>query len=272
MGSRLRRGSNNKMTRKGQLAMVATRRTRTSLSAGTARREAPAKLAGDLRRAFGVPGIGLATALTLAAAMERRDLPAGALAISRSEQATALWLVSRGKVAAGLIGPRGVLTHSRSLRRGAWIDVASAMLHGSYMEDAVTETDSVLLVLPVEAVFACAALHPELMPAVVALTASRVRELTTAAHHLVTRTALMRCASWLLDHAEHTLTDDGRRREQVTLRQPKRSVAMRLGTTAETLSRMLRQLSSDGMIEVRGSIIELLDVPRLRRAADVAPT
>jgi CRP-like cAMP-binding protein len=54
------------------------------------------------------------------------------------------------------------------------------------------------------------------------------------------------------------------------LQQRKRAVAQELGTTAETFSRTLAQLSRTGLIEVRGYSIRLLDVPALRMLADGA--
>src|SRR2546422_385460 len=66
-----------------------------------------------------------------------------------------------------------------------------------------------------------------------------------------------RCASWLLQHAD---IDGGGTMPQTSLlqlRQRKRSIAAQLGTTAETLSRTLRQLSERGLIEVRGYEIRL---------------
>ncbi|MBM3310569.1 MAG: Crp/Fnr family transcriptional regulator [Candidatus Aminicenantes bacterium] len=55
----------------------------------------------------------------------------------------------------------------------------------------------------------------------------------------------------------------------VELTLTKGELARLLGTVAETLSRTLKQLQEDGLIEVRGREIKVLDCPRLR--AEIEP-
>src|SRR4029077_738682 len=49
-------------------------------------------------------------------------------------------------------------------------------------------------------------------------------------------------------------------------------LAARLGIKKETLSRLLREFASDGLIEVSGRTIAIRDVGTLRRIAASAPT
>ncbi len=209
-----------------------------------------------------------------ALALQAREwhFDAGALILSRTEPARALWLVTSGSVALGIRNSAGALQHSRSVRAVAWIDCASAWLQGLHIEDAVAESAAVLWELPLDAVLDCSASHPELLQAVATVLAARNRELTLGAHQLVTRTALARCASWLLEQAQAQNLAQGAGGEDavvaVRLKQPKRDIALRLGSTAETFSRMLRRLSMLGMIRVRGSLIEVLDLPGLRRESE----
>jgi len=244
------------------------------LSSGTAdasrvaRRVAPARLTSELLRALGKSSDVADAAAFMAAAAEQRHVRAGTVIFSRADTADALWLISRGKVAVGVLGSRGMLLHSRTLRAGEWINVASAILRGPHVEDAVAETDVLLLRLPIDAVHACAAAHPDLAWVLATLAAERVRELTGDAHRLVRRSALTRCALWLLEQAERGTARGDSLATQVALHQPKRSVALQLGTSPETFSRMLRQLSRDGLIVVRGAVIDVLDLAGLRRASE----
>ena len=53
----------------------------------------------------------------------------------------------------------------------------------------------------------------------------------------------------------------------VTLHERKRDIAAQLGITPETLSRLLRQLSRKGLIEVRGYTVSVQDLGALRTLA-----
>jgi CRP-like cAMP-binding protein len=83
----------------------------------------------------------------------------------------------------------------------------------------------------------------------------------------MTKDVLARCATWLLDHARLDEADGGRQTGSLQLQQRKRAVAQELGTTAETFSRTLAQLSRNGLIEMHGYALRLLDVQALQRLA-----
>jgi CRP-like cAMP-binding protein len=82
---------------------------------------------------------------------------------------------------------------------------------------------------------------------------------------------LARCASWLLEHAQIAPGAEGRLTAVLQLQERKRAIAQQLGTTAETFSRTLRELSRMGLIGVRGYAITVFDVERLRAVAEPAP-
>lgn len=84
--------------------------------------------------------------------------------------------------------------------------------------------------------------------------------------HLVDNLALRevpaRLASYLLDLSEQT-----HQAEMVDLDLPKGQLAARLGTIPETLSRMFAKLGREGLIEIEGNKIKLLDRARLNQLA-----
>ncbi|MED5622431.1 Crp/Fnr family transcriptional regulator [Ideonella sp. BN130291] len=223
----------------------------------------PALLADACRP--GVLGTGAASALAALAQEER--VAAGAQVLRRSEAASSLWLVSRGSVALGLrCGP--TLQQRRSVDAGEWLDLGSALLHGQYGEDAEAQTDAVLHRLPLPAVLRCAQAHPSVMPALATALAAQVRGLVEGTRGLMTKDVLARCATWLLAQAELQRDAEGRLTGRLQLQVRKRSVAQQLGTTAETFSRTLRHLSRQGLIDVRGYAISLLQVQALQRLAE----
>ncbi len=208
-------------------------------------------------------------ALALAACAIEHRHAAGKVLLSRGEPAGSLWLVASGSVALGTRGEVGMRQHSHSVEAGSWADVASAWLHGTYLEDAVCQTEAVLWELPLFAVLHCGNQHPELMAALATALAGRVSQLTEGTRSLMTKDVQARCAGWLLEHARMLPAGEGQLRGEVSLHQRKRTIALQLGTTAETFSRTLSQLSRLGLIDVHGYTIDLLDVPGLRRLAEV---
>ncbi|MBD2082919.1 Crp/Fnr family transcriptional regulator [Leptolyngbya sp. FACHB-17] len=84
--------------------------------------------------------------------------------------------------------------------------------------------------------------------------------------HLVDNLALRevpaQLASYLLD-----LSEQANKAELVDLDLPKGQLAARLGTIPETLSRMFAKLGREGLIEIEGSKVKLLDRVRLNQLA-----
>jgi len=208
-------------------------------------------------------------ARSLAAHAVERVLPAGAAVFSRAEPAAGLWLVLEGRVVVGL-RCGGELQQRRSVQAGAWLDVASALLQGGYLEDAQAQVPSRVCLLPLPAVLQAARHHACVMPAIATGMAGELAALLDVARGLMTKDVLARCATWLLDHAQFDAPNGAARTGSLQLQQRKRAVAQELGTTAETFSRTLAQLGRNGLIEMQGYAIRLLDVPALRRLADGA--
>ncbi|MDH3280694.1 MAG: Crp/Fnr family transcriptional regulator [Gammaproteobacteria bacterium] len=77
---------------------------------------------------------------------------------------------------------------------------------------------------------------------------------------LTLHNATFRVVAYLLDQARNTAENPS----QLELRTPKQVIASRLSITPETLSRTLRRLVNEGLIDVRDNHIELKDSPKLR--------
>jgi CRP-like cAMP-binding protein len=156
------------------------------------------------------------------------------------------------------------------VQTGEWLDVASALLQGRHLEDAEAQAHTRLCRLPLAAVLDCASVYPEVMPAIAAGMAGVLASLLDATRGLMTKDVTARCATWLLAHAEIDADGAGAPTGSLRLQQRKRAVAQELGTTAETFSRTLAQLSRQGLIGVEGYVIRLLDLAALRRLAEPA--
>jgi CRP-like cAMP-binding protein len=219
---------------------------------------------------FNPPALDAGSLAALAPLARDRRFDAGQTVLRRGATATSLWLVGHGRVALGTRGATGLMQQRRSVTEGQWLDLASGLLGAPHAEDALAESASLLWEVPLAALHRVARSHHALMAELAAALAAEVHGLIDGTRDLVLKDVPARCATWLLEHAQFDAPNGEARTGVLKLEQRKRAVALELGTTAETFSRTLRQLNRQGLIEVRGYSIALLDVPSLRRLAEPA--
>jgi CRP-like cAMP-binding protein len=205
-------------------------------------------------------------ARALAALARERSVAAASSPFGPAARVDALWLVSQGCVTVGHLDGRHWRA-TRTVHAGEWLDAASAWLDLPLAEQAVAETDSVLVGFPIAEVEVLCTAHPPLARVLLTLLAQRVRQLTESTHGLLSKDVLARCASWLVEAAR--IAGDG---ATVLLAQRKRSIASQIGATPETFSRTLRQLREMGAIDVEGYRIRVRDGEALERLAGVGVT
>ena len=90
--------------------------------------------------------------------------------------------------------------------------------------------------------------------------ARHLRHFSSLVDNLALREAPARLAAYLLSLSEQA--DDA---DTIELDLPKGQLAARLGTVPETLSRVFSKLSREGLIEVDGLTVKLLDLNRLNQ-------
>jgi CRP-like cAMP-binding protein len=114
--------------------------------------------------------------------------------------------------------------------------------------------------LPLDGMRGLLARFPDMRERLMLGLAQTVQNLTGATHDLMSKDAQKRLATWLLRH-------NPKQGEDVAMKERKRELAAQLAITPETLSRLLRQLMSAGLIEVKGYSIKLLDLAALQNLA-----
>jgi len=198
-----------------------------------------------------------------------RDLPAGSLLVSSREPARDLSLLARGDAALGTAAEDGSFQPERSLQGPAWLDAGSAWLGGNPAQDALALSDVQLVTLPRLAMQLLLQRYPDLARRLVVTLARQVHTLTLATHDLMHKDAEGRFAAWLLQRCttESAPEAAGDGPVVVALHERKRDIAAQLAITPETLSRLLRQLSRKGLIDVMGYTVRVLDLPGLRALA-----
>jgi len=100
--------------------------------------------------------------------------------------------------------------------------------------------------------------NPELALTMLAILSERLRQFTVQVENLSLKEVPNRLSSYFLYPLREEAKDD-----VISLDISKGQLASLLGTIPETLSRILRRMAENGIIEVRGRQIRLLDIPQL---------
>lgn len=221
---------------------------------------------GDLWRALllGTP-LTDAEVGTLEALAQARSVPAGQSVLSRSAAADTLVALRSGEVALGFRTSDGTFRTERIVRGPAWLDLSSAWTGDTHVMDAQALGPATVVELPRAALAARLAAHPGLAQRVIEGLAREVQALATNTHELMHKDAPARLAQWLHQRCEPV--DGSGSQAVVRLHERKRDVASQLAITPETLSRLMRNFTRQGVIEVSGYLVRVLDTAALSRLA-----
>ena len=230
-----------------------------SLSSGGG---AEAQLWGSL---LGVPALSVEELAMLLQLAILRHVSAGQAVISRASTASNLVALRSGEVALGMRTADGVFRTERIVRGPAWLDLSSAWLSGPHAMDAQAMGPASVIELPCDALESRLAAHPGLAQRLIQGLAREVQALAVNTHELMHKDAPGRLAQWL--HQRCVPLPGGAGQAMVRLTDRKRDVASQLAITPETLSRLMRSFSRQGLIEVAGYNVRVLDPDALARAA-----
>lgn len=224
---------------------------------------------------FGAQGPNTTELAALSSVARLRTVAAGGSVFDHGHPATALVLAASGDVALGWRGSDGVFHIERPVRGPAWLDQSAAWLEQPHAMDARATGDVLIAELPCAAVRALLERHPGLARHLLASLAREVHGLTMNTHELMHKDAPARFAAWLLLRlpassagSAGSTASGGSAAPLLRLGERKRDIASQLAITPETLSRLMRSLSRQGLISVAGYSVQVLDVAGLQRLAE----
>ncbi|MCV2353389.1 Crp/Fnr family transcriptional regulator [Paucibacter sp. B2R-40] len=213
-----------------------------------------------LDKLLGPPRLSDAEMHALAPLTQTRQLQTGAAVFSRGQSAGNLVAVLDGVVGLGSAGDDQQFHLERCVHGPAWLDLSSAWLGSGHAQDARALQPSALLEFPLDGMRVLLERFPDMRERLMMALAQTVQSLTGATHDLMSKDAQKRLATWLLQRSPVQGAD-------VALKERKRELAAQLAITPETLSRLLRQLMTAGLIEVKGYSIKLLNLAALQNLA-----
>jgi CRP-like cAMP-binding protein len=212
---------------------------------------------------LGGPPLSADELTTLSSLARLRHVGARQSVLCRSAAASTLVALRSGEVAMGFRTADGVLRTERIVRGPAWLDLGSAWLGGPHAMDAQAMGPASVLELPCDQLEARLANHPGLARRLIQGLAREVQALAVNTHELMHKDAPGRLAQWL--HQRCVPLPGGNGQGMVRLSDRKRDVASQLAITPETLSRLMRSFSRQGLIEVAGYNVRVIDPEGLAR-------
>jgi len=204
----------------------------------------------------------------LGRAMRHRQVAKGELLAAAGDPVAHLIVVARGRLKLVHTSRSGREQVVRVLGPGEFLGEMALFAPAQYEGDLIAQEETAVCLVPREAVQALLRRHPSVTLRLVEALAQRLAEAEQLIADLGLRDVGQRLAAELLRLAE---SEGGGAQPgtAVHLPVPWAEMAYRLGTTPESLSRRLRALAQQGVIEQTATrTIVLRDPERLRRVAE----
>lgn len=192
-----------------------------------------------------------------------QEVPRGTLLAAEGDPAQRLGVIVAGRVRVFHASADGRVMLLEALGSGEAFTAVAALAGGRYPASVDAATPATVAWISREALLSLLDEEPDIARTLIADLAERVMSLTNVVQTLALDVP-SRLARYLFQRslAAGEATAEGLR---VPLGMPKSELASSLGTVPETLSRALGRLRDEGVLEVRGSDVIVLDVGALAR-------
>ena len=192
-----------------------------------------------------------------------RHFTHGSFLFSEGDKAAGFFFILKGQVRISKLDEHGRELEVTRVGPGDFLGEAVAFVGGRYpfFAQAIGETD--VAYFDIEAVLRRVDRDPKTARFFLDLLARKCVLLSARIESLSLRTVRQRIVRYLLENGAEAAPCI------ITLKIRKGELARQLGTVGETLSRNLRQMQAEDLIEVRGGDIHLKDPARLR--GELAP-
>jgi CRP/FNR family transcriptional regulator, dissimilatory nitrate respiration regulator len=196
----------------------------------------------------------------LAAGTARRPLGRGETLFRQGDAPSGFYLVVFGRIALKARSPKGRERVTDIIGAGRSFGEAIMFLDKPCIVGASALSDALVLHVSKETVFAELERNPGFARRVIAALSAKLEASVLELETYALASGARRFASWLL----HSVPVAQRGPADVTLPAAKRAIASKLNLSPEHLSRVLRELGSEGLIEMRGRKVRIPDAARLR--------
>jgi len=196
----------------------------------------------------------------IAAAAHHVSLAAGAMLFQKGDRSRGFYVVLSGQVKLAFPSLHGAEKVVEILGPAQSFGEALMFMDRPYPLFAQAVVDTTVLAIPQTPVLDLLATDPAFARAMLAGLAKRLHSLVQDVEDYTTHSSTQRLIGYLLQQAG----DAGAGRVEIVLPTTKEVLASRLNLAPETLSRLLRTLTTHGLLDVHGRTIVISDISRLR--------
>ena len=194
-----------------------------------------------------------------------RQLVKGEILFHEDDRAESMFGLLEGRLKLVKYSPRGKEMLLHLVRSGESFAEAALFGTGTYPASAVAVESCRIWVLDRQRLMELIRSDPELGLAMLASVSVWTRKLAANLELLTQRRVEERLAVYLLGRIAVAEVSDG---DLIQLAEPKHLIAAQCGTAPEVLSRILRRLEEDGILNSEQGGVRVLDVDRLRALAE----
>lgn len=202
----------------------------------------------------------------VAAIAARRTFAKGEALFGEGEAATGFYLLAAGTLKLCKVSPDGKEKVLHFVHPNETFAEAAFFGDGRYPAEARALEKGEALFFPRDAFMGLVERNPRFSLNLIVSLSLLLRRFARQIEELSFAEVPARLAAYLLELAERKSTSF-QGKTYLDLDMKKGELASRLGTVSETLSRSLRKLKEDGLIEVEGSRVVILDAERLQGMA-----
>ncbi len=193
----------------------------------------------------------------LAAIAIKKGFSGGTILFHEGDDADALYILVEGCVDLIKSSPEGREQLVRSVKGGEMFAEAVMFSGETYPATAHVRNASKLLIIRKAAFVKLVRAHPEISMAMIGTMAKLLRHLNARLSELSLGSVPQRLASYMLQR----MREEGS--SSFSIGMPKKELAVHLGTVPETLSRNLKRMREEGLIEVRRDTVIINDIEGL---------
>ncbi|BCB28088.1 Crp/Fnr family transcriptional regulator [Sulfurimicrobium lacus] len=197
----------------------------------------------------------------IAAGTRELHLARGDVLFQRGDPSTGFYVVIHGQVKLALTSPQGIEKVVELFGPGQSFGEAVMFMGKPYPVYAQTLTDSLTLHISKNVVLGGIDSDPAFCRKMLAGLSIRLHRLIHYVESFSLRSSAQRVIGYLLQDLEEVQQGQD---IQISLPANKNVIASNLNITPETFSRILHNLSDDGLIEVKGKDVLIKDIARLR--------
>lgn len=212
-------------------------------------------------------GLNEADLASLAAITVRRSFGKGETLFTEGEEAPGFYLLVSGHIKMCRVSSDGREKVLHFVRPGETFAEAAFFGDGTYPADACPLEAGEALFIPKHGFMDLMASKPQFGLNLVVSLSMALRRFVRQIEELTFADVSTRLASFLVKRvSEKSTTFEGLTYLELGIK--KGELAAQLGTAGETVSRTFRKLKEDGVIELDGRKVTILDMPRLKQLAN----